>query len=41
VGATKLHHLDDAVAALGVKLTEDEMAKLEAPYVPHPTLGFS
>jgi aryl-alcohol dehydrogenase-like predicted oxidoreductase len=41
VGATKLHHLDDAVAALGVKLTRDEMAKLEVPYVPHPTLGFS
>ncbi len=41
VGASKPHHLEDAVAALSVKLTPEEMAALEAPYVPHPVLGFS
>ena len=39
VGATKPHHLTDAVAALGIKLTADEITELEAPYVPHPVLG--
>ncbi|NQX28978.1 aldo/keto reductase [Microbacteriaceae bacterium VKM Ac-2854] len=33
VGATKPHHLPDAVAALDVRLTDDEIARLEAPYV--------
>lgn len=41
VGASKMSHLDDAVAALSVKLTAEEIAALEAPYVPHPVLGFS
>jgi aryl-alcohol dehydrogenase-like predicted oxidoreductase len=41
VGATKPHHLEDAVAALTVKLTTEEIAALEAPYIPHPVLGFS
>jgi len=41
VGATKLNHLEDAVAALSIRLTAEEMTKLEEPYVPHPTLGFS
>jgi aryl-alcohol dehydrogenase-like predicted oxidoreductase len=41
VGATKSQHLDDAVAALGVKLSPEEVARLEEPYVPHPVLGFS
>lgn len=41
VGATRPHHLEDAVAALAVKLTAEEVAGLEAPYVPHPVLGFS
>jgi aryl-alcohol dehydrogenase-like predicted oxidoreductase len=41
VGATKPNHLEDAVAALSVKLTPEEMAELEAPYVPHPVLGLS
>jgi aryl-alcohol dehydrogenase-like predicted oxidoreductase len=41
IGATTLAHLDDAVAALGVALTADEIASLEKPYVPHPVVGFS
>jgi len=41
VGATKLHHLEDAVAAVSLKLTADEVASLEEPYVPHPVLGLS
>src|SRR6201989_376022 len=40
VGATKLHHLDDALASLDVKLSADEMAALEEPYVPHEVVGF-
>jgi 1-deoxyxylulose-5-phosphate synthase len=39
VGATKLTHLDDAAAALAVRLTADEVAALEAPYKAHPVLG--
>ncbi|MFL6540200.1 MAG: aldo/keto reductase [Chthoniobacterales bacterium] len=39
VGASKTSHLDDAVAALNVKLTLDEIAQLEEPYVPHLVLG--
>lgn len=39
VGASKPHHLDDAVAALTLKLTETEIAVLEAPYLPHPVSG--
>jgi aryl-alcohol dehydrogenase-like predicted oxidoreductase len=41
VGATKERHLDDAVAAVDVRLTDDEVARLEAPYRPHPVLGHS
>ena len=41
IGATKLNHLDDAVAALEVKLSADEIARLEAPYQPHAVAGFS
>jgi aryl-alcohol dehydrogenase-like predicted oxidoreductase len=42
VGATKPHHLEDAVAALSVKLTNEEMGRLEEPYQPHPaTEAFS
>ena len=40
VGASKPHHLEDAVAALSVTLTPEEIAALEAPYVPHPIVGF-
>ena len=41
VGASKLSHLDDAVAALGLRLSADEIAQLEAPYVPHAVAGFA
>jgi len=41
VGATKPHHLTDAVAALSLKLSAEEVARLEEPYVPHPVLGFT
>jgi 1-deoxyxylulose-5-phosphate synthase len=41
VGASKPHHLDDAVAALSVALSEQEIRQLEEPYQPHPVLGFS
>jgi aryl-alcohol dehydrogenase-like predicted oxidoreductase len=40
VGASKLHHLADAVAALSLKLTPEEIASLEEPYVPHSVVGF-
>jgi aryl-alcohol dehydrogenase-like predicted oxidoreductase len=39
VGATKLRHLEDAIAAVEVTLSGDEVARLEAPYRPHPILG--
>jgi aryl-alcohol dehydrogenase-like predicted oxidoreductase len=41
VGATKPHHLEDAVAALDLQLTAEEIATLEEPYVPHPIAGFA
>jgi len=40
VGASKPNHLTDAVAALSLKLTPDEIAALEAPYTPHRFVGF-
>jgi aryl-alcohol dehydrogenase-like predicted oxidoreductase len=40
VGATKLHHLDDALASVNVKLSADEISFLEEPYVPHAVVGF-
>jgi aryl-alcohol dehydrogenase-like predicted oxidoreductase len=40
VGATKPHHLDDAVAALSLTLTPEEIVEVEAPYVPHGVAGF-
>jgi len=39
VGATKLGHLEDALAAVDVELTDEDIARLEEPYVPHPVLG--
>jgi aryl-alcohol dehydrogenase-like predicted oxidoreductase len=41
VGATRLGHLEDALAAEQLDLSEDEMRRLEEPYVPHPVLGHS
>jgi aryl-alcohol dehydrogenase-like predicted oxidoreductase len=40
VGATKLQHLDDAIASVSVRLSADEIAVLEEPYVPHEVVGF-
>jgi 1-deoxyxylulose-5-phosphate synthase len=40
IGITRAHHLDDALAALHLTLTEDEVQRLEVPYVPHPIVGF-
>ena len=39
IGASKPQHLEDAVAAVGLKLTEDEIKQLEEPYVPHAVAG--
>lgn len=39
IGATKISHLENALAALSTKLTAEEVALLEAPYVPHPVVG--
>lgn len=41
IGATKLDHLDQAIAALDIQLSEEEVKKLEEPYKPHPILGHS
>lgn len=40
IGASRPGHLEDAVAALELKLTAEELQRLEAPYVPHPVAGF-
>jgi aryl-alcohol dehydrogenase (NADP+) len=39
VGASKIQHLEDAIAAVDVKLSADEVARLEEPYVPHAVAG--
>lgn len=41
IGASKMPHLDEALAALDIQLTEDDIKSLEAPYQPHPVLGHS
>ncbi len=41
IGASKLEHLDQLIAALEIKLTPDEIERLEQPYQPHPILGHS
>ncbi|MCL5611588.1 MAG: aldo/keto reductase [Chloroflexi bacterium] len=41
VGSTKMEHLDQSIAALDIKLTEEEIKRLEEPYKPHPVLGHS
>lgn len=39
IGASKMRHFDDAIAALEISLSDEEMAMLEEPYQPHPVLG--
>ncbi|HVT04591.1 MAG TPA: aldo/keto reductase, partial [Thermoanaerobaculia bacterium] len=39
VGATKMSHLNDAIAAIDLKLSEVEVQTLEGPYRPHRVLG--
>ncbi len=41
IGASKMQHLEGAFAALQIKLTDDEIKRLEEPYEPHPVLGHS
>jgi aryl-alcohol dehydrogenase (NADP+) len=41
IGASKMYQLDEAIAAIDISLTADEMKALESPYVPHPVLGHS
>jgi aryl-alcohol dehydrogenase (NADP+) len=41
VGASKMYQLEDALAAIEIKLTPEEIARLEEPYQPHPVLGHS
>jgi 1-deoxyxylulose-5-phosphate synthase len=41
IGATKTSHLDDAIAAVDVSLTEEETVQMESPYRPHGVLGHS
>jgi len=40
IGATKPHHIDDAVAALDIELSDDEVTLLTEAYTPHPVVGF-
>jgi aryl-alcohol dehydrogenase-like predicted oxidoreductase len=39
IGASKLHQLDQAAAAVDLALTEEEVRQLQAPYEPHPVIG--
>lgn len=41
IGATKMHHLDEALAAVNIRLSDEEIAQLEEPYKPHRVLGHS
>jgi aryl-alcohol dehydrogenase-like predicted oxidoreductase len=41
IGATRMQHLEDAVAALSVHLSAEETKRMEEAYRPHPTLGFT
>jgi aryl-alcohol dehydrogenase-like predicted oxidoreductase len=40
IGATKLNHLEDAIAACEIKLDDAEIAAMEEPYIPHAVAGF-
>jgi len=39
IGATKMDHLDQAIAAMDIQLSDEELKRLEEPYKPHPILG--
>jgi aryl-alcohol dehydrogenase-like predicted oxidoreductase len=39
IGATRISHLEDAVGALSVRLTQEDVSYLEEPYVPHLIVG--
>ncbi|MCA9957032.1 MAG: aldo/keto reductase [Anaerolineales bacterium] len=39
IGATKMYQLEEAVGAVDISLSDEEIARIEAPYVPHPILG--
>ena len=39
IGVTKMEHLDQAIAAVELKLSDEEIRRLEEPYQPHPILG--
>jgi len=41
VGASKPNHLEDAIAAVSLKLSDEEIGLLEEPYIPHQIVGFS
>jgi aryl-alcohol dehydrogenase-like predicted oxidoreductase len=41
IGATKMPHLEEAIASLDIELSDEDMETLESPYVPHPVLGHS
>ena len=41
IGATKTHHLEDAVKSLEITLSPEQIRRLEEPYQPHPVLGFA
>ncbi|MHA1449911.1 MAG: aldo/keto reductase, partial [Candidatus Hodarchaeales archaeon] len=41
VGVTRIEHLEEAVEALNIRLTSEDIRKLEAPYKPHPVIGHS
>jgi aryl-alcohol dehydrogenase (NADP+) len=41
IGASKMEHLDQAVAAMAIRLSDDDVRRLEEPYVPHRVLGIS
>ena len=40
IGASKMYQLEDALAAMDIQLSEEEIKRLEEPYEPHPVLGF-
>ena len=41
IGATRVEHLEEAVGSLDVRLSEDDVKRLEEPYKPHRVLGHS